>query len=297
MTNPLHFVKLGGSLITDKNRPLKPQPLVLQRLASEIAAAVREQPEQRFVLSHGSGSYGHVVGRRYQTREGVFDEVGWQGFAETGHIAAQLNRLVTAALLRAGLSAFSFPPSALVTCRDGRIISAHIQPITAALGHGLIPVVYGDVAFDETLGGTIVSTEQVLAALVPDFKPGHLTLVGIVNGVFDQDPLLKPDARPIPHLTLGQIPGLTATLGGSHGIDVTGGMANKIEGDGRFDRIPFLHADPLALRRDSGASETASTHSRHRSRHHADRLIGACKRRAGQPLPPGYFTLIRECWV
>ena len=224
----LHFIKLGGSLITDKNSPLTPRPLVIQRLADEIAAAVATHPERRFLLSHGSGSYGHVVGRRYHTREGVTDARGWRGFAETGHIAAQLNRLVLAALLRSGLPAVSLPPSALAVCRDGEIIDLHVAPILRALENGLLPVVYGDVAFDETRGGVIVSTEQVLAALAPPLRPGRITLVGLVNGLYDTDPVHAADARRIPYLTANQLPDLAAALGGSHGIDVTGGMAGKM---------------------------------------------------------------------
>ncbi len=104
-----HFIKLGGSLITDKNSALMPRPAVIQRLAEEIATASRDHPERQYILSHGSGSYGHVVGKRYRTREGVSDARGWRGFAETGHIAAQLNRLVVAALLRCGLACHQFP--------------------------------------------------------------------------------------------------------------------------------------------------------------------------------------------
>ncbi len=224
----LHFIKLGGSLITDKNSALTPRPLVIQRLAEEIAAAARAHPERRYVLSHGSGSYGHVVGKRYRTREGVTDARGWRGFAETGHIAAQLNRLVVAALLRAGLPAISFPPSALTTCRDGEIVDLHTDPIMRALSSRLIPVVYGDVAFDETRGGVIVSTEQVLTVLVPTLQPERLTLVGLVDGIFDGDPLRDASARPITHLTTAHLPELASALGGSHGIDVTGGMLDKI---------------------------------------------------------------------
>ena len=224
----LHFIKLGGSLITDKNHPLTPRPLVIQRLADEIAAASRTHPERQYILSHGSGSYGHVVGKRYHTREGVADAEGWRGFAETGHIAAQLNRLVMAALLQSGLSAISFPPSALVTSDDGDIVDLHADPIMRALENGLIPVVYGDVAFDEARGGVIVSTEQVLTALVPYLRPDRLTLVGLVDGIFDADPMRDTDAQRISHLTASQLPDLASTLGGSHGIDVTGGMADKI---------------------------------------------------------------------
>lgn len=224
----LHFIKLGGSLITDKNSPLTPRPLIIQRLADEIAAATGAHPDRRFLLSHGSGSYGHVVGQRHHTRAGVKDARGWRGFAETGHIAAQLNRLVTAALLRSGLPAVSFPPSALVACRDGEIVKLHIAPILRALEKGLLPVVYGDVAFDETRGGVIVSTEQVLAALAPRLRPERITLVGLVDGIYDADPASAANARRIPHLTSRQLPDLASALGGSHGIDVTGGMAGKM---------------------------------------------------------------------
>ena len=225
---PLHFIKLGGSLITDKNRPVTPRPLVIQRLAREIAAARRTAPDRRFLVSHGSGSYGHVAGKRYHTREGVANVAGWRGFAETGYIAGQLNRLVLAALLRAGLPVISLPPSALSVCRDGRIAQLRAEPILFALEHGLIPLVFGDVAFDEIRGGTIVSTEEVLAALAGRLSPVHLTRVGIVDGVFDADPMRYPEARRIPHLHVADVDALGAALGSSHGVDVTGGMAGKI---------------------------------------------------------------------
>ena len=223
-----HFIKLGGSLITDKNRPLTPRPLVIARLAREIAAAWQADPHRQWIISHGSGSYGHVVGQRYHTREGVADAAGWQGFAETGYIAGQLNRLVLAALLRAGLPVISLPPSALARCQNGRITVFQIDPVQKALDNGLIPLLFGDVAFDETRGGTIVSTEEVLAALARDLPPDHLSLVGVVDGVFDADPLRHPDARPIPAIHLHDLDTLDAALGGSHGVDVTGGMAGKI---------------------------------------------------------------------
>lgn len=223
-----HFIKLGGSLITVKDRPLTPRPLVIQRLAHEIAVAQRRHPHRPLLLSHGSGSYGHEVGRRYRTRQGVSGTEGWRGFAETAHTAAQLHRLVMAALLRAGLPAFSLPPSALARCRQGEIVAFEPAPLLAALAAGLLPVVYGDVAFDETRGGVIISTEQILAALVPLLQPQRLTLVGVVDGVFDADPLRHPQARRLPHLTAAELPGLAAALGGSHGIDVTGGMFAKV---------------------------------------------------------------------
>lgn len=243
----LHFIKLGGSLITDKNNALTPRPLALRRLATEIAAALRQRPGMQLLLSHGSGSYGHVVGHKYQTRQGVRDAAGWRGFAETAHVAAQLNRLVLAALLHAGLTAVSFAPSALVHCRDGEIVEIRTEPVAKAFDAGIIPVVFGDVAFDEVRGGAIVSTEQVLAALAPSFRPDHLSLLGIVDGVFDADPFKHPGAQAIPRLRLADLPALAGVLGGSHGVDVTGGMASKIDDMARLlTEFPHLRIHLLS---------------------------------------------------
>lgn len=224
----IHYIKLGGSLITDKNSPLTPRPLVIQRLAREIAAAHQARPDLQLVIGHGSGSYGHVVGRKYAIRSGVDDARGWRGFAETGYIAGQLNRLVLAALLHAGLPAVSFPPSALATCHRGAIISFHIQPITHALNRGLIPLLFGDVAFDEARGGVIISTEEVFAALAHHLPPDRLTLVGVVDGIYTGDPLRDPHAQLIPHVRVTELDALEQALGASYGVDVTGGMAGKV---------------------------------------------------------------------
>lgn len=42
----------------------------------------------------------------------------------------------------------------------------------AALDAGIVPVVHGDVAFDEELGGTIASTEDIFAFLAKEMAPG-----------------------------------------------------------------------------------------------------------------------------
>jgi isopentenyl phosphate kinase len=237
-----HFIKLGGSLITDKNQALTPRPQTIRRLAHEFARVWQAQPQQQWVLSHGSGSYGHAAAQQHRTRQGVQNATGWAGFAQVGHVAAQLNRLVMAELLSAGVPAISFAPSALARCHNRRITHLHTPPILTALRHQLVPVLFGDVAFDDALGGTIVSTEEVLAALAQDLPPRHLTLVGLVDGVFDADPVRHPRARHIPHLRLADLPALRKALGDSHGVDVTGGMAGKIDEMARLLRqFPQTH--------------------------------------------------------
>ena len=61
-----------------------------------------------------------------------------------------------------------------------------------------------------------------------DETPHYFVTRAAKDGIFDADPMRDPSARRISHLTVDRIPGLTAVLGGSHGVDVTGGMVDKI---------------------------------------------------------------------
>jgi len=119
--NELKFLKLGGSLITEKHQERTARPQVLKRLADEIAAARQRDPGMRLVLGHGSGSFGHVPAKRYGTRQGVHTPEEWQGFVDVWRAAVELNHKVMEALAAAGLPALPFPPSACVLARDGSV--------------------------------------------------------------------------------------------------------------------------------------------------------------------------------
>lgn len=222
MTQNMLFLKLGGSLITDKKGVEAVRLDVLKRLAGEIRQAREHNPDLFMLLGHGSGSFGHVAGAKYGTRQGVYSPEQWLGFAEVGAAASRLNRIVVESLLAAGVAAMSFPPSASVQCADGRITQIVVEPIEAALAAGLLPVIYGDVAFDSVKGGTIVSTEEVMMALAPLLRPSWLLLAGETEGVYDQA------GKVIPSITRQTYPQIESALGGSGGTDVTGGMAGKV---------------------------------------------------------------------
>jgi isopentenyl phosphate kinase len=227
----LVFVKLGGSAITDKEQVATPRLDVIERLAGEIKAAVASRPGLQVLLGHGSGSFGHVVGAKYRLRDGIAADAGrasWWGYVETGAAAARLNRIVIDILIRVGLPVVPVSPSASARCQDGRLLSMACYSIAQALRHGLVPVVHGDVAFDESQGCTIMSTESVFSYLVDKFGPSRMILVGKVDGVFERDPTMYPDAQHIARLTPARFAQVEAGLGDSHGVDVTGGMLSKV---------------------------------------------------------------------
>jgi len=255
--NDLVFVKLGGSVITDKTQAETARPEIITRLAGEVASALAAQPGLRLVLGHGSGSFGHVVARRYGTRGGVHGEAEWQGFAEVAAAAARLDRIVTDAFLAEGVPVWSLQPSASARCWGGTLVSLETVLVVSVLAQGLVPLLYGDVALDELQGGTIISTEQIFAYLARQLCPARMILVGEVDGVFEGDPLRQPSARRVPEITEENWSLVRAALGGSHGVDVTGGMLSKVEEMVDLVRtLPGLTVHVLSGER-RGALETA----------------------------------------
>ena len=218
------LLKLGGSLITDKQRPETPRPQVISRLAREIAQAKRKLPELKLVVGHGSGSFGHSVAARHSTHLGASSAADWVGFAEVWASAQRLNRLVIDGLIEVGFPAIAFPPSASATSDDGIMVEMAIEPLKKALENGLLPVVHGDVAFDLTRGATILSTEKVFAYLAEHLRPERVLLAGLDPGVYADYPQSDEILPVVTEYDLLQI-----NLEGAATPDVTGGMVNKVQ--------------------------------------------------------------------
>lgn len=222
----LTFLKLGGSLITKKSEPRTLRADILDRIAGEIAGWLASPEDRRLLLGHGSGSFGHVPASVHGTRRGVHNAAGWAGFVEVWRTAADLNHHVMEALGSAGIRAVAFPPSAGAVAENGRIAAWNVEPIRAALDSGLTPVVYGDVAFDRAIGGTILSTEDLFEHLAAALAPARILVAGIEPGVWRNYP--QRDAL-IPGLSRHDLRDPAAGLGAAEGPDVTGGMRGKVE--------------------------------------------------------------------
>ncbi|MBN1923087.1 MAG: isopentenyl phosphate kinase family protein [Anaerolineae bacterium] len=222
MIADLVFVKLGGSLITDKRRESTVRAGTLRLLAEELRNALAEKPDLRLLLGHGSGSFGHWEASRYNTRAGVHSATEWHGFSQVSAAASRLDRIVVDAFLRADVSVLSLQPSASVVAEDGRIVRFAVEPIERALAAGIIPLIFGDVAFDRVRGGTILSTEDLFFSLTPVLRPRRILLLGNAPGVLDDQ------RRVIPVITPGSYPEVEPFLRGAGGVDVTGGMADKV---------------------------------------------------------------------
>lgn len=217
------LVKLGGSLITDKTQQATFRSEVMARLAQEIRSALDENPDLQLIVGHGSGSFGHFEAKQHNTINGVKTSEEWHGFARVATIAAELNYLVSRELHSANVPVIRMQPSASAIAEDGVITHMALNSIEQSVHNQLIPLVYGDVVFDTIRSGTIVSTETVFSYLVQHLPIKQILLLGEVDGVYNTQ------KEVISHITPANFETYRAALGGSSGVDVTGGMLTKVQ--------------------------------------------------------------------
>ena len=230
----LVFLKLGGSLITDKTQPYTVRLDKLSALAKELHSALFSTPNLRLVLGHGSGSFGHYAVKEHAPHllsphfQGKWGETegGWRGFAEVWYRASQLNRHVIEALHQADIPAMAIQPSASIVSKNGVIENWELSPLELALEAGIVPVIYGDMVFDSIKGGAVLSTETLMFYLAHRLKPTRILLAGIEAAVWADFPAR---GQRVEKVTPSSYKELANKIGGSHGVDVTGGMKSKVE--------------------------------------------------------------------
>jgi len=220
----LTVLKLGGSVVTRKEKPLTPNLRTIKRLANEISKA-NVSP---LVLVHGGGSFGHPVAEKYGIKDGYRDSSQIMGFSKTHQAMTKLNKLIIDSLISHNIPAVEIQPSSCVVTKAGRIQSIEERPLKKMLEMGFVPVLYGDAVLDSETGFAILSGDQLVSSLAIKLGADHIVIGVDVNGLYTADPKTNSSARLIRHITLKELKNLEHKIEESKVTDVTGGMLGKI---------------------------------------------------------------------
>lgn len=232
-------LKIGGSVITNKNGELAAKTQDIDRLAGEIQIAAVEN----LIIVHGGGSFGHPLAEKYKIKEGYKEELQRIGFSETHHVMTVLNGLLMDALVWHNVPAVSITPSSCVITENGRIERFEDGAVRGLLNMGFTPVLYGDAVLDAKIGFTILSGDQLVSYLAMKFDAERIVIGIDEDGVFEADPKLDKTAKMFEHLTLGELKKLQGKLGKATACDVTGGMFGKMS-----ELIPAIeHEIPVTI--------------------------------------------------
>lgn len=219
MKERLLCVKLGGSIITDKNTPYKPNIKAIKTIARAL-----KQVKTPLLVGHGSGSFGHTSAKKYGGKHGYNSALG---LARVAKDAMDINKIVMDIFIEEGLPAISFQPRSFLIAKDGELQNLLISPILEALSQGFTPVVYGDIILDTKWQSTIFSGETTLGILCR-FLQKKYEISKIIE-LCNVDGVLDSNQKIISRISAGSWKKTKKYLFGNKTTDVTGGMEHKIE--------------------------------------------------------------------
>jgi len=218
-------LKLGGSVITHKDKPFTANLEAMNRLAHEIADAKIPQ----LIIVHGGGSFGHPLAKEYSISEGFRGEASQLlGFTKTHQSMLTLNKIVLEALIKHDIPAFTVAPSSLVISKSRRIAAVANEPLESLLKLGSVPLLYGDAVLDWDQGFSILSGDQLVASIAMQFNAERIVIGIDEDGLFTADPKKHGHHDLIRRCTLHNLRKLLRQIENTNAYDVTGGMKGKI---------------------------------------------------------------------
>ncbi|WP_336025151.1 isopentenyl phosphate kinase [Halobellus salinisoli] len=208
-------LKLGGSVVTDKETPETVDDDALDRVVDSVADA----DVSRLVLVHGAGSFGH----HHADKHGVTPAEGSRDAAGIWAIHDSMRRLndgIVGRLQDAGVAALPVHPLSAGARDADSTLSLPVDSTATMLSEGFVPVLHGDVIAQSGAGATIISGDELVAHFARALDADRVGLCSTVPGVYDES------GEVLSRIT--RFRDVAEALGGADSTDVTGGMAAKI---------------------------------------------------------------------
>jgi isopentenyl phosphate kinase len=208
-------LKLGGSVVTEKDEPERVDEAALSAAADAIGAA--EPP--RLVVVHGGGSFGHhhAAAHGVSTTDGTSDPAA---VADVHGAMKRLNRRIVDALLARDVAAVPVHPLSLCARDAGGCLDLPTASVETLLTEEFVPVLHGDLVAHAERGTTVVSGDELVTTLASSLRAARVGMCSTVPGVLDSE------GDVIPRVVA--FDDVADALGGSETTDVTGGMAAKV---------------------------------------------------------------------
>ncbi len=212
-------LKLGGSVITEKDQPETVDEQALDSVAAAIGAVVDAENSQSLVVVHGGGSFGHhhAAAHNVTTTAGTRDAKAVRAIHDA---MTTLNRAVIDALASQGVPVVPVQPLSAATKAEDGTLALAADPVERLQAEGFVPVLHGDVVAHDGEGATVLSGDDIVVSLARSLGATRVGLCSSVPGVLDN----ADDV--IPEITA--FADVESILGGSDATDVTGGMAGKV---------------------------------------------------------------------
>ena len=123
-----------------------------------------------------------------------------------------------------------------------------ISAVRQALRKNVVPVLFGQMAFDGEKGAMPFSGDRKIALLATILKPKKIVFGTDVDGIFDEDPKKSKKAKLLERLQLKKLYGIVKKVGESRN-DVSGGMKGKVLELSRLSQTRIIVVNALKPKR------------------------------------------------
>jgi isopentenyl phosphate kinase len=215
------LIKLGGSIITDKSTPGSFRLQNVQDIAAILAEYRLSNPGTQIVLVHGAGSFAHPFAKQYQLDGEWREDTAW-GLSRTEQAVRKLNVMITEVMQEFHVPLFGISTSSMTILQGEKGYEVDINLLKSCLDKNLIPTLYGDVALGLRESYRVISGDVLIKDIATKLTHVSVITVGDTAGVYDSE------GQTIPQITPEKFQSVLESVKGSQGIDVTGGMRQKL---------------------------------------------------------------------
>lgn len=205
------LIKLGGSIITNKEKPLSPRKKTIDNLVKNL-----RKIKEPIIIVHGGGSFGHYWSVKYDmhTQPRKYSQ---KGVSIIKNSMIDLNKIILDSFLKNRLNPYCLPPTDFM---DGnKPIIKKIKEIEKIAKSGLIPITFGDALWYGQNKTYILSGDKIMTHFSKILKPRLSIFALNEDGLYSD---LK--SKELIYELKNEKPTFSKNI-----MDVTGGMTRKVE--------------------------------------------------------------------
>ena len=204
------LIKLGGSIITNKQKPLSPRRKTINNILKEIGKI-----KEPIIIVHGGGSYGHYWSVKYDMHTKPA-KTSPKGVAIVKNSMVELNKIILDSAVKNRINSYCLPPTDFMN--GNKAIKSKILTINDISKSGLTPITFGDALWFGQKKSYILSGDVIMTTIGNILKPRLSLFVLDVDGVYSDlktKKLIYDFKKEKPEIK-------------NNKMDVTGGMTRKI---------------------------------------------------------------------
>lgn len=191
---PIIIIKLGGSILTDKNKPFSIKDQIIDDIISQISLYIGTNENPKLIIIHGAGSFGHPVAKSYSIQDGLNPKTPNQkfGLAKTHQSVKELNMIIINKFLKKKTSVLSLIPSSMFVKTNSNLKFMGIEQIESLLNLGIIPVLFGDILLHTSKNFSIISGDKIIYEICRRFHTSQDTNYKVQKVIFcfDKDGII-----------------------------------------------------------------------------------------------------------